>query len=93
MPGVVVGKQYHGINHSYELQLGETRMKAVVPEDGYAQHFEVGADGDTWHSVTWREAKDHTDALSAGLIALGVKPEERVAIASSTRPPAFSNAP
>ena len=44
VPGVVVGKQYHGINHSYELQLGETRMKAVVPEDGYAQHFEVGAD-------------------------------------------------
>ena len=40
--GVVVGKQYHGINHSYEVQVGQTRLKAVVPEDGVALHFDVG---------------------------------------------------
>jgi long-chain acyl-CoA synthetase len=42
-------------------------------------------DGDTWQSVTWRETGDHVTKLAAGLIALGVQPEQRVAIASGTR--------
>ncbi len=45
----------------------------------------VTADGDTWHDVTWIQAKDRVYALAAGLIALGVQPEERVAVASGTR--------
>ena len=40
--GVVDAKEYHGINHSYTVQLARTRIKAVVPEDGVAHHFEVG---------------------------------------------------
>lgn len=42
-------------------------------------------DGDTWTSVTWGEAADRVVKLSAGLIALGVQPEQRVAIDSGTR--------
>lgn len=42
-------------------------------------------EGDTWRSVTWGEAADHVVKLSAGLVALGVQPEQRVAIDSGTR--------
>ncbi|WP_350277550.1 long-chain fatty acid--CoA ligase [Kribbella sp. HUAS MG21] len=41
--------------------------------------------GDQWKSVTWRETEALTRRRAAGLIALGVEPEQRVAIASSTR--------
>ena len=39
----------------------------------------------TWSSVTWREAGSDMTALAAGLISIGLEPEDRVAIASSTR--------
>ncbi len=41
--------------------------------------------GDAWASVTWRQAQDEVVVLAAGLLALGLAPEDRVAIASSTR--------
>ena len=41
--------------------------------------------GDGWESKTWRETGDHVTRLAAGLVALGLQPEQRVAIASSTR--------
>ena len=41
--------------------------------------------GDTWESVTWQETGDRVSRLAAGLVALGVEPEQRVGIASSTR--------
>ena len=41
--------------------------------------------GDQWKSVTWRETDELARRRAAGLIALGVEPEQRVAIASSTR--------
>jgi long-chain acyl-CoA synthetase len=40
---------------------------------------------DTWESVTWAQARDRIWKIAAGLIALGVEREQRVAIASSTR--------
>ena len=42
-------------------------------------------DGGTWVSVSWRQAADRVESLAAGLLALGVEPEQRVGIASSTR--------
>lgn len=42
-------------------------------------------DGDRWTSVSWQEAAEQVEALAAGLLALGIAPEERVGIASSTR--------
>src|SRR4051812_14815318 len=41
--------------------------------------------GDQWVSVTWAEAGEHVSRLAAGLLALGVGPEQRVGIASGTR--------
>ena len=41
--------------------------------------------GETWESVTWRETGDHVTKLAAGLVALGIEPEQRVGIASATR--------
>ncbi|GAB3929073.1 AMP-dependent synthetase/ligase [Kribbella albertanoniae] len=41
--------------------------------------------GDGWKSVTWAETEALTRRRAAGLIALGVEAEQRVAIAASTR--------
>ena len=38
-----------------------------------------------WASVTWTQVEDTVKTMAAGLLALGIQPEERVAIASSTR--------
>ncbi len=41
--------------------------------------------GDDWVSVTWAEAGERVRRMAAGLVALGVEPQQRVGIASSTR--------
>ncbi|HET6562390.1 MAG TPA: long-chain fatty acid--CoA ligase [Marmoricola sp.] len=41
--------------------------------------------GESWESVTWKEAGDRVGRLAAGLVALGVEPQQRVGIASGTR--------
>ncbi|MGX7730262.1 AMP-dependent synthetase/ligase [Rhodococcus sp. 2H158] len=40
---------------------------------------------DGWESVTWQQVGDRVRLLTAGLIALGIEPEDRIALASSTR--------
>ncbi len=39
----------------------------------------------TWESVTWQQVGDRVNNLAAGLISLGIAPEDRVALASATR--------
>ena len=41
--------------------------------------------GSGWTSVTWAQTMEITKTLAAGLLALGIAPEQRVAIASGTR--------
>jgi long-chain acyl-CoA synthetase len=41
--------------------------------------------GDDWVPVTWAEAGEQVSRLAAGLLSLGLQPEERVGIASGTR--------
>ena len=41
--------------------------------------------GESWESVTWQEAGDRVARIAAGLMALGIEPEQRVGIAASTR--------
>ncbi|MGW3241766.1 AMP-dependent synthetase/ligase [Streptomyces sp. NPDC001070] len=56
--------------------------------DAEAYRFPVpSADGgrESWTSLTWKQAADRVYAIAAGLMDLGVRPEERVAIASATR--------
>ncbi|KRE61615.1 AMP-dependent synthetase/ligase [Nostocoides sp. Soil756] len=48
-------------------------------------HAVTSAGGEDWVTVTWRELDTVVRELGAGIIALGVEPEDRVAIASGTR--------
>jgi long-chain acyl-CoA synthetase len=41
--------------------------------------------GDRWESIDWRGVGERVRTIAAGLLALGVRPEERVAIAAGTR--------
>ncbi|RNI23054.1 AMP-dependent synthetase/ligase [Flexivirga caeni] len=41
--------------------------------------------GEQWKSITWSEVDRRARDMAAGLVALGVAPEDRVAVASSTR--------
>ena len=50
--------------------------------NGEAFRYPSGAG---WAQLTWRETGDRVTNLAAGLLALGLRSEERVAIASSTR--------
>src|SRR3954452_1437444 len=56
------------------------RVRASADREAY--RYPVG---DGWQSQTWRETGDQVTRLAAGLVALGVEPEQRVAIASGTR--------
>ncbi|TAM67236.1 long-chain fatty acid--CoA ligase [Mycobacterium sp.] len=40
---------------------------------------------DTWESVTWQQVDERVCAIAGGLIALGIAPEDRIALVSSTR--------
>ncbi|MFJ9353718.1 AMP-dependent synthetase/ligase [Streptomyces mirabilis] len=44
-----------------------------------------GEGPDEWKSLSWAQAAERVYAIAAGLIELGVRPEQRVALASSTR--------
>ncbi|MFJ3665030.1 AMP-dependent synthetase/ligase [Streptomyces sp. NPDC090106] len=44
-----------------------------------------GEGPDDWKSLSWSEAAERVYSIAAGLIELGVRPEQRVALASSTR--------
>lgn len=50
----------------------------------HAEAFEYSLDG-SWESVTWQQVGERVQHIAAGLIALGIEPEDRVALASSTR--------
>lgn len=40
---------------------------------------------DGWECVTWQQVGDRVRLLAAGLVSLGIAPEDRVVLASSTR--------
>src|SRR6266508_1791924 len=41
--------------------------------------------GERWESLSWRQVGDRVRAIAAGLLALGIRPEDRVAITAATR--------
>lgn len=60
------------------------RVAATPDEEAFLfPHTEDGEDH--WHSVTWREVGERVLKLAAGLLSLGIEPEQRVGIASNTR--------
>ena len=50
----------------------------------YPVPAESGQGPDGWNSLTWDQAAGRVYAIAAGLMDLGVRPEERVAIAANT---------
>ena len=50
-----------------------------------AEAFRYPDNGGGWTSVTWQQVGDRVELIAAGLISLGINPEERVALASGTR--------
>lgn len=55
------------------------RVAATPDRDAFRYPSAAG-----WQTLTWKQTSERVDALAAGLIALGVQPEQRVAIAAST---------
>lgn len=65
-----------------------SRVEATPGQEAY--RYPVAADDGTggaeqWRSLTWAQTAERVRAIAAGLLALGVRPEERVAVSSSTR--------
>ncbi len=62
------------------------RVKATPDAEAYRYPVPAAGGGpEEWRSYTWGQAAERVFAIAAGLTALGVQPEERVAIASNTR--------
>ncbi|MFJ4896839.1 MULTISPECIES: long-chain fatty acid--CoA ligase [unclassified Streptomyces] len=63
--------------------------RVAATPDAEAYRYPVpAADGrgaDEWKSLSWAQAAERVYAIGAGLVSLGVLPEERVALAASTR--------
>ncbi|MEU2897659.1 AMP-dependent synthetase/ligase [Streptomyces sp. NPDC001273] len=63
--------------------------RVAATPDAEAYRYPVppasGEGPDDWKSFTWAGAAERVHAIAAGLIELGVGPEERVALAAATR--------
>ncbi|MFD6291707.1 AMP-dependent synthetase/ligase [Streptomyces sp. NPDC060205] len=63
--------------------------RVAATPDAEAYRYPVpaasGEGPDEWRSLSWAQAAERVYAIAAGLIELGVRPEQRVALASSTR--------
>ncbi|MEV7283924.1 AMP-dependent synthetase/ligase [Streptomyces sp. NPDC093252] len=63
------------------------RVSATPDAEAY-RHPVPAASGqgpDDWKSLTWAQTAERVYAIAAGLIELGVEPEQRVALAAATR--------
>ncbi|MCL3818243.1 AMP-dependent synthetase/ligase [Aeromicrobium wangtongii] len=56
-----------------------------VTKSGSREAYRYPDENENWQSLTWSETGDRVSRLAAGLISLGIQPEERVAISSNTR--------
>ena len=75
-----------------QLEVIETRSPSVarmfydrVEKSANREAYRYPDADEVWHSMTWAETGEHVTRLAAGLVALGIQPEQRVAIASGTR--------
>ncbi|MFE9043385.1 AMP-dependent synthetase/ligase [Streptomyces sp. NPDC007818] len=70
----------HSVAHLFLARVRETPER-----EAYRYPVTAGDGSEEWRSLTWRQTAQRVDAIAAGLLALGLRPEERVAISSSTR--------
>ncbi|MEV0227313.1 AMP-dependent synthetase/ligase [Streptomyces sp. NPDC050704] len=63
--------------------------RVAATPDAEAYRYPVpaasGEGPDDWKSLSWAQAAERVYSIAAGLIELGVQPEQRIALASSTR--------
>lgn len=62
--------------------------RVTATPDAEAYRYPVPSSGqgpDDWKSLSWAQAAERVYAIAAGLIELGVRPEQRVALAAGTR--------
>ncbi|KOX02548.1 AMP-dependent synthetase [Streptomyces sp. NRRL B-1140] len=62
--------------------------RVAATPDAEAYRYPVPSAGqgpDDWKSLTWAQSAERVYAIAAGLIELGVQPEQRVALAAGTR--------
>jgi long-chain acyl-CoA synthetase len=63
--------------------------RVAATPDAEAYRYPVppasGQGPDEWRSLSWSQAAERVYCVAAGLIELGIQPEQRVALASSTR--------
>ena len=84
-----MSKERHASQHRHQFHLRTCRRTWPCSSwTGWRSPAERGLPlpgGDAWESVTWKQAGDEVARLAAGLLALGIEPEQRVGIASGTR--------
>ncbi|TXL61844.1 AMP-dependent synthetase/ligase [Aeromicrobium terrae] len=75
-----------------QLEIIENRSQSVarmfydrVEASRNREAYRFPDEDEVWHSLTWGETGEQVTKLAAGLVALGIEAEERVAIASGTR--------
>lgn len=75
-----------------QLSVVENRATSVahlfydrVDQTPNREAYRFPDENDVWHSLTWAQTGEQVDRIAAGLIALGIEPEQRVAIVSGTR--------
>ncbi|WP_432051377.1 AMP-dependent synthetase/ligase [Streptomyces xiamenensis] len=89
-PEEAVSEQQHQSIENRPPSLAQLFLDRVAATpDREAYRYPVppasGTGPSDWASYTWAQAADRVFAISAGLMDLGVRPQERVAIASTTR--------
>ncbi|MFF5919862.1 AMP-dependent synthetase/ligase [Streptomyces flavochromogenes] len=66
-----------------------SRVEATPDREAYRYPVATAGHGaagtEEWRSLTWAQTAERVKAIAAGLLTLGLRPEERVAISSSTR--------
>ncbi|QMU73667.1 long-chain fatty acid--CoA ligase [Streptacidiphilus sp. P02-A3a] len=77
----------HSVAQMFAARVAETPAREAyrypVPVDEHAADGAPGAE--QWRSMSWGQAAERVYAIAAGMMALGVRPEERVAVSCSTR--------
>ncbi|MET0992575.1 MAG: AMP-binding protein, partial [Mycobacterium sp.] len=85
MPGLLAAEEKPDLSKIEQRAPSVSRMffdrVAATP---HAEAFRYRHE-DGWESVTWQQVDDRVRPLAAGLISLGITPEDRIALASSTR--------
>ncbi|MFF2780869.1 AMP-dependent synthetase/ligase [Streptomyces sp. NPDC058052] len=70
----------HSVAHLFLARVGATPER-----EAYRYPVAAGDGTEEWRSLTWTQTAQRVKAIAAGLLALGLRTEERVAISSSTR--------